>query len=422
MNQNLSAKIPPQCGVYMFVDRKKRPLYVGKALNLKKRIASYFREENEKSEKIQRLLHQTDRIKTYLADSEVEALLREAELIKKFNPPFNVRLKDDKSYQFIRITGMDFPRLEKIHAFSIKNLPLEKKSKDLFFGPYPLGNVVQILSSLRRLFPFRDCSPAKFYRQHRLEKPCLYGNIRLCPAPCVGTISQDLYRMHIKSIVAFLKGRKKRLLSSLQKAMVGAARQQNFEQAAFLRDQWQRLKTVISSSGSGREEFSIGLGKVGNYQVSALMARLEAYDISHHHGQSAVGSLAVFVKGQPEKNSYRRFRIQTDKTFDDYRMLGEVLRRRFTNKNLDRPPGAILVDGGRGQIAVAQGVLQELNLKIPLYALAKKEETLYHSEDGQSKVVRLNLPRHSPLLHLFQRMRDEAHRFALSYHHHLRRL
>jgi excinuclease ABC subunit C len=400
-------------------------------------------------------LEKASSVKTSLVGSEVEALLLEADLIKRLKPPYNVRFKDDRGYQFIRMTREEYPKLEKVsQPLAGGEIPRSARDKHDWrsgtagsgpanlFGPYPLGNVVLILKALRKVFPFRDCSLAKFQRYQRLKRPCLYGELRLCPAPCVGQIKAVDYQQHVKNIVELLKGRKKKVLRQLKRKMQAAAKNQDFEKAAFWRNQWQKLSFLEPTPYPPEMEDS--LLKISPTNVLGKKTRAEAYDISHLTGKEAVGAMVVFTNHTPEKNAYRRFRIRGQKTLDDYAMLQEVLHRRLTNQQLGPLPDLILIDGGPGQLTAAIQVQKKLGLRIPTCALAKRKEEIYtqstqrldflarHSGHAQNlilepprmtrpKITRLVLPSTSPLLHFFQRLRDEAHRFALSYHHRLRK-
>lgn len=410
-------RLTDKTGVYVFLDAKNKPLYVGKAVNLRRRVLSYFRELSCLDKKVERLLLRTAKIKTYRAESEIAALLLEADLIKRLKPLYNSRLRDDKSYQFIRISQEAFPRLEGTHQPQLDSFPLNKNRRLRLFGPYPLGDINFILKTLRRIFPFRDCREVKFKRYQKLGRPCLYGDLNLCPAPCIGRISASFYQQHIKNITAFLQGKKKKVVTNIKKEMRILAKNRDFEKAAFLRDRWQRLAllnqaAVTSYSPNRLESF------VAKEKEKGQPNRSEAFDISHLSGQAAVGSMVVFRGEHPEKESYRRFKIKAKRTLDDYAMIAEVLRRRLTNKEIGALPDLILVDGGPGQLAAALKVQEERGLYLPTYALAKRQEDVYTTE--KTKIVRLVLPRSSPLLHFLQRMRDEAHRFALSYQRQLR--
>jgi len=266
------------------------------------------------------------------------------------------------------------------------------------------------VKSVRAIFPFRSCARVP-------KKPCLYLHLRLCPGMCVQKISPRGYRENLKALKMFLQGRYKQLLKDLFGKMQKAARQELFEEAGALRDRLSSLNEIITQTKEPhREDLILVLQKV--LRLKKPPYRIEAFDISEISGSAFCGAMVSFVGGWPNKNNYRKFRIKTVKGVDDYAMMREILRRRYGQGKLRQMPhpDLILIDGGKGHLSCAQGQLSSLGLvRIPVIALAKRLETIY-TPSGQA----LNLPENSKVLHLLQRIRNEAHRFAIAYHRKLR--
>lgn len=411
--------LPNQPGIYLFHGKLGNILYIGKARDLKKRLGSYFRQE-KLDDKSRRLLNTTARIETRITGSEVEALLLEVALIKKHRPPFNVQLKDGKNYAYIRISRDEFPKVEKVRTAD--------KAGD-YFGPFPLENVERILKDLRYYFPYRDCSSAKYHHFQKLDRPCLYGDLGLCPAPCCARIDKDNYRKKISLLKLFIQGKRSQILKKLQSGMKLAAKNEAYEKAADFRDTLARLnrlraaESILSNRHSGSQiskELTdlaqlIGLGN------KKAVTRIEAYDISNISGKLATGAMVVFTAGLADKSGYRRFRIRGPSEPNDYRMMQELLSRRLANNKLGPLPDLILIDGGKGQQAIAEAILKERSLTIPVLALAKRKEEVYLPLDGRGLFRRRKEVKNTPAGYLLQRIRDESHRFAHAYFTHLKR-
>jgi len=396
--------LPDFPGVYIFRDKDANVLYVGKARSLKKRVQSYF--NRPLNTKTQALLSKIADIDYLATDSEAQALVQEAALIKEKLPPYNISLKDDKSFPLICISHEDFPL--------VRICRKKKKTPEYrYFGPYPNVKLLrQAYKAMRGIFGFRSCL-------NMPRKSCLYYRIHLCQAPCAGKISQKGYSRVIDDIILFLEGRHEDLVFKLSQRMQAAAKAENFEEAAMLRDQLAALAQVSSASPyqSQRLRESEELRRV--LGLKRRPVRIEAFDVSNISGQQSCASMVSFFEGRPDKNNYRRFRIKTVQGINDYSMLSEVIGRRYRRlieENLAMPD-LILIDGGKGQLSVAERQLKDLQLKITVISLAKENEDIFTSSRGEAK--RLNLD--SPALLLLQRIRDEAHRFALAYHHILRR-
>lgn len=438
-------------GVYIF-HRAGTPLYVGKALNLKKRLASYFQKNSGMSTKIQKMLAEATRLETIETDSEIEALIKETELIKKYRPKYNVLMRDDKSYFYVAITRDKFPRIFVTHQprREIRNPKSEipnklqirnskrvsnfvlRASNFRYIGPFTSGgDLRRTLKLLRRVFPYCTC-----LKPH--TRPCLSSQIGLCPGYCcvIGIKKKELritkyqkeYRTNINKIIAILSGNRTRLVSTLKKQMREAARKEHYEDATRIRDQLFGMEDVFSHRMVLRapEDGSVWQTTLGHLQrllkTEKAIERIEGYDIATISGTAATGSMVVFTNGRPDKAHYRKFKIKTVRGQNDVAMLKEVILRRLHHAEWQFPQ-LIVIDGGKPQLGTALSVLREFRSKkqelksILVTALAKKEEVLY-TERGNTLYLKRGQPE---LLHLFQRIRDESHRFARAYHHRLRR-
>jgi len=382
---------------------RKRVIYVGKAVSLKKRVASYFR-GSRRDARLDDLVREIRDFSFIPTASEAEALILEAHLIKKYDPKYNILLRDDKSFPYIEITKEKFPRVALVR-------PREKKKGAFYYGPYVNPRLIrEALALIRRIFPFCTC--------RRFPKtPCLDVHLGLCPAPCVGHISEKEYKKNIRHIRQILEGRKDVLYKNLTREMEALARKREYEKAARVRDQIQAVTALYSSTPhvnhfKETEQLQHALG------LPKRPARIEAFDISNIMGYQSVGSMVSFLNGRPDKSRYRRFKIKTVAGIDDCRMIAEIIRRRVGRLQREGAsfPDLILVDGGKGQLAASVEELKLLEADIPIMALAKREEEVFLP--GKRKAVRL--PRESLAMRLIQRIRDEAHRFAITYHRKLR--
>jgi len=543
--KDLLQTLPAKPGVYLMKDKRGEVIYVGKAVNLRSRVRSYFHTSAGHSPKLRRMAAKVADVDFIVTDSEVEALILECNLIKEYRPRYNVRLKDDKRYPYIKVTWQDdFPRI-----YVTRRL---EQDGARYFGPYAsAGAVHQTLDLLRKIFPYATCGRKITGRD---ERACLYYHLGRCLAPCIGAVSREEYRGMIEQLCLFLEGRTERVLADLKAKMKAAAENLEFERAALLRDQmravekvtegqkvvslaggdrdvigWARengeacvqvffiregkligrdyfilegadeedSKEVLSSfikqfynkatfippeillpqeiegtstiqrwlggkrgtevtlkvprEGTGRELVEMAaenaaetlaalrsqrsmeesrnvqaLAELQEYlKLERAPTRIEGYDISDIQGKSATGSMVVFVKGAPRKSEYRRFKIRTVEGIDDYAMLQEVLRRRLKRAEREKSgtwtllPDLIVVDGGKGQLNAALEVLAEFGLdkQIPIVGLAKRREEVFIPESSRPLI----LPPGSQGRFLLQRIRDEAHRFAIGYHRKLRR-
>lgn len=533
--------LPKSPGVYLFKDSKGDVIYVGKAKNLRNRVRGYFQVSRDKGIKLTRLVERIEDLDTIVTDNELEALILESTLIKKHKPKFNVTLKDDKSYPYLKITIH-----EKFPAVYVWRQPVNDGS--LYFGPYSSGGAVRTtLKLLNKIFLFRDCSNTKFSNRSR---PCLNYQIGICPAPCVNYISEEEYRGHIDHVILFLKGKDRDLIKSLKIKMKEVSKKQDYEKAAKIRDRLKAIdillerQKVISRKQVDRDIFAIIrhedhleililfvrngalIGKKGFHfiqpeisdsetfssfltqyysaqfvpdeivlpfklpggdtfkeflkekkgrevtvaipkrgdkkrfllmaqtnvkqqarlreqttedvvsilnqlqarlKLSNLPSAIECYDISTFHGSQSYGSQVTFKDGLPDKSRYRLYKIRSVEGMDDFGMLREVLERRF-KPSLDRMslPDLVVIDGGKGQLAIARGVLKELEVEnVDLIALAKaKTESSFQSADINKTDERIFIPgrknpvilKFAPALYLLERVRDECHRFGITHH------
>ena len=547
MTENLIAEqlrgLPSSPGVYLFKDAEDNILYVGKAASLRHRVGSYFGGGQRLTPKLQRMVSQVNDLDYFVTSSEQEALILELNLIKRHHPRYNVRLKDDKTFPYLKIDlSEDWPRV-----FITRRL---EEDGGRYFGPFASARSVrQTLKLIKGIFPFRSCSRSI---TDSTSRPCLEYHIGHCLAPCLGVVSRQEYAGVIKQVVLFLEGKQEMVVRELESRMNKAAEALDFETAARLRDQIQAVEEVVEGQRIatavrgeqdviafaqdkdqayvqvffirggkliGRESFLLQgtryeepgqvmtsfikqfyasspyippllllqhpvedmatiqswlqskRGKRVNIQVPRrgnkkqlldivvanaeqgleqmkikqlasptalstaldgikrelglprLPSRLEGYDISDIQGMAAVGSMVVFDKGKPKPAHYRRFKIKTVSAANDYAMLQEVLRRRFKRAGVASDtwailPDLVLIDGGRGQLNAAREAMEEVGAgSVPIASLAKENEEVFIPQKSEPII----LPRSSPGLRLLQRLRDEAHRFALGYHQRVRK-
>jgi len=382
-------------GVYLMKDRAAHVIYVGKAADLKKRVSSYFQKKPRETRNAL-LISQIADIETIETASEHEAFLLESRLIKRYKPRFNVSLRDDKSFPFIKITREPYPRV-----LIGRRKPNEAVE---YIGPYTNVRALRAaVQSLRKIFPF--CSCRRF-----LKTVCLDYHLGLCSGPCADKISKEHYRKIISDFKHFLLKGSRSLAQQLEKNMHSCIAAQRYEDALQLRERIKALGVLAQQSKSSLFEL------VGIFQEPR---RIEAFDISTLLGKESVGSMVTFISGKPSKNNYRRFKIKSVEGIDDYMMIKEVIHRRYRRvvaESLERPD-LIVIDGGKGHLSAASDALRKEGLDIPMIAIAKEKELIYTIKHAQPIALRAD----DRQLQLIQRVRDEAHRFALAYHHLLRK-
>lgn len=413
--------LPTTPGVYFFKDKKGQIIYIGKASILKRRVSSYFAKnnKNQNDQKTLRLVENIADITWIETASEVDALFLESEFIKRHKPLYNVREKDDKNFIFIRITMQeDFPTV------SLVRRPADDKSR--YFGPFVQSyGVRQALRYLRKVFPY-------FVKDKHKYSSKLEYQIGVLPRP---DISKSDYRKQIRKLVLVLEGKSTQLIDQLQKDIGKLSKKRSYEEAAELRNQFLALKALNSRVIFGGEE-KIALGvDSALFELAELLGlkkaprRIECYDISNFAGGDSVSSMVVFSDGLPDTKAYRHFKMRT-RGPNDFAMMQETLTRRFSERNKAWPkPDLIIVDGGKGQLSSSKKTLDSMDVKVLTVGLAKRFETLVIDTNDISSSTSLrkeggyymyNFEANSALLHLLQRVRDEAHRFAVSYHTHVR--
>jgi excinuclease ABC subunit C len=434
MNKTLKERantLPAVPGVYIFKDAKEQIIYVGKAKNLRSRVGSYFQNTMEPGTKTAALINRINDVTYIEALSELEALILEAELIKKHRPKYNISQKDDKSYLYILIRNekVDYAGKKLLLPRVLTARQSDIKEKDKFFGPYPDGTTAKyIIRAVRKFLPYRDCSSTKFSRYHNLKRPCLYGHMGLCSAPCTGAVSINDYKKQVKRVERFLSGGSARIIGSLIKEMNKAVKAERFEEAAELRDVVKKIEYVsqgFKAPGKYLENPYLVEDLITRSlddlvkNIPALKGvpkRIECYDISNISGKEAAGSMVVATNGRLDKSEYRKFKIKFKEKPDDFTMIREVVSRRL--KNDWAHPDLMIIDGGKGQVTAALKAVEDGGHFIPVIGLAKRFETVvYYSGDRFEEV---NLPKTNEGLKLLQRLRNEAHRFARRYHHQLR--
>lgn len=417
-------ELPEEAGVYFFFAQG-TPIYIGKAINLKARLSSYF--TTRLAPKTAKMISEAQELTFIKVESELDALLLEAKLIHDLQPHYNAALKDDKHPLYIRITKEKYPRV-------ITARKIEESDPNLaFYGPFPSSwSVRSVLKMLRRIFP---------YSEHKVgSRPCLYSHIGLCE-PCPNFIesleSRDQrlelrrkYLRNVRNIKRVLERRTDRVLKELYSDMSEFSKEERFEEAKIIRDQINALEyisqPILPTEGflenpnlleDLRTEELKDLRKIlmenGQWPMANLR-RIECFDVAHLSGTFPTASMVTFIDGKADKNFYRHFRIRQEKGMDDVSSMREVISRRIRNFGNWGRPDLIIVDGGKGQVGVFQKALAEE--KIPVVGLAKQFETLVTPQKEGFKEIRL---KESPALHLLQRIRDEAHRFARRYHHKL---
>ena len=550
MNTDIKKQIklmPKLPGCYQYFDKNGEIIYIGKAKNLYNRVNSYFIGDKKDSPKLQVMVPQIVKVECIVVNTEVEALILESELIKKYKPKYNILLKDDKKFPYFLITDEEYPRITVVRKAN-KNM-----QKGKYFGPYTDSRAMYCtLETLGKIFPLKKCKTPKFK-----SRPCLYYDIGQCSAPCQKLITSEDYKKILKDVELFLSGRQGELLKALENEMKKASDNLEFEKAARYRDSYNDIKKtmekqkVVSENTRINQDFvgivksdslycatilqvrqgrlinkkdftfshlansqvndineiaqavlreyygiitdteipskitlgtklddielyekwlSARLGKtvsineaksqrdkemltmaqntaefnleqaklkeltiiqndyneVGTYLMEKLNLKkfphtIECYDISHIQGTNTVASGVYFENGMPKKSKYRKYKLRTLEKgeVDDFKSMREILKRRFKRIKSGeiQPPDLIIIDGGKGQLSSVIEVMKEMGLNLDIVSLAKREEEVFLPNKTQPVIFALN----SPALHLFQRIRDEAHRFAITFHRQIKK-
>lgn len=418
-------QFPTTPGVYLMKDAEDRVIYVGKAVNLRSRAGSYFLAAAREERRTADLVTEIADISYIETETEVDALLLEARLIKDIQPRFNTDLKDDKTFPYLQLTTReDFPRVE------FTRTPRSKGTR--LYGPFTsAGQLRETITVLQKIFRFRTCSLdiEADDEKWRWFRPCLLASINQCTAPCNLRISKDDYRRDILRLRMFLDGKRTQLFRELEKEMQEAAKNLQFERAAAIRDQLKALRSIELRGDLDTHEqpevFYIdpkkgmaGLKKVLN--LPELPRRIEGMDIAHLQGGETVASVVQFIDGLPFKHGYRRYKIRTVQGVDDFASMREVVSRRLRGlqQKGESFPDLLLIDGGKGQLNAAIAAMRAIEIEPPMtISLAKREEEIFLPGESEPK----RLSRNSFALRLLQYVRDEAHRFAQHYHHLLRK-
>ncbi len=419
--------LPDNPGVYFYYNDQSDVLYIGKATSLKKRVGSYFTKAHD--DRIAKLVSEIARIDYIETPTVIEALVLEANQIKKYLPPYNIMIRDDKSFLYLVITNEDYPKpifmrgleLERmgVKPFSEK---LSKKAQQKFlrvFGPYTSGQSLRTaLELVRKVIPWSTCDHPDVSGR---AKACFNYHIKRCPGVCTGEISKTEYRKIIRNLILFFEGKKEQIKKKLVREMKKASNELRYEGAQELKRQIFSLEHIQDVSLITRDDTDIFVARHATRDEPYInaMGRVEGYDISNISGTSSVGSMVVFEGGKPAKSEYRKFKIKTVKGANDVASLEEMVRRRLARAekqpNAWPLPDTMLIDGGKGQVNRVVSILDELGLDIPVIGIAKgldrkQDRLVYDKSNLELKRVAENEKE------LFQKVRDEAHRFAARYH------
>lgn len=412
INKNSLSKLPNKPGVYLYKNIQKEVIYVGKAVNLRNRVKSYFIGKS-REKRTDNLLENIEKVDYQVVFMETEALLLEARLIKQYQPKYNRLLKDDIRYLYVGITKEEYPRIKLIRQ------PEHEENLLDWYGPFPSSySLKEILRFLRRIFPYctdSRCSP---------QKPCFYYHLRLCPG--VGLIPVDKYQQNIQKLRLFLNGDVKSLMKKLTRQMNDLSKALKFEEAAEVKEQIKRIENLLGKYQRTDEEgkFEKQLAQLKEILIKYqgfdpfIIKRIEGYDISNLGNNLVVGSMVVFINGEQDNSLYRQFRLENLQ--GDTEGIYEILKRRLKHQEWIYPQ-LILVDGGKGQVSAAVKAAREMGMmgKVGVLGLAKEYETIVIPRFGTDSIKgwkEINLAANSLPLQLLQHVRDEAHRFAQRYY------
>ena len=412
--------IPQKPGVYIFRDRFGEVIYVGKASNLRKRLSHYFQRSRSTlaDPKLRSLINSIDSWEVIPVKNESESLILESRLIKEYAPKYNVLLRDDKRFFLIKINlGEPYPK--------IRLTRIRRNDEYRYFGPFPKGDVKGTADFLTRYFGLRACQPD--IPDEKDFKHCLASKIKNCSAPCVGKVTREGYLERVAALMKVLGGDCEEVVCEIRKKMEKASLEKKYEVAARWRDLLSNVEEIFGEKkrsfrfaaipSSFAEDSVQELQKVLGIEKEPKV--IEAFDISNISGQFAVASMVCFRDGRPERKSYRRFKIRDVHQIDDFAMMNEVVKRHYSRKLAENRENTdlIMVDGGKGQLNAALDALISIKYPpTPILGLAKRNEEIFLPNRTDPVI----LDRSSPALKLLQAVRDEAHRFAISYHRELR--
>lgn len=428
-------ELPKEPGVYFHKDARGEIIYVGKAAVLRNRVRQYFQASRTRDPKTDALVSEITDLDWVTVETELDALFLEAEMIRRYMPRYNILLRDDKAMSYVRINIKD-----EHPTVTLTRRPLDDKAQ--YFGPYfSAFSVRRALKYLRRIYPFSTHSV------NAPKRPCLQYHLGLCPGIEGGKGGLKAYRENLKKLIQYLKGERVQLIRDTEREMKLAAKNQDFELAAIYRNQLHALKGLTRQIVFSDREFldiskDKGLSELTDILgLEKIPRRIEGFDISHMQGTDNVASMVVFVSGVPDKAAYRKFKLRIPGN-DDFAHMHEALTRRLSEKNRKDwgEPDLILIDGGKGQLQAAIKARDEAGLSTPMIGLAKREEEIVvHKESSNVTIQRFKLnkanalitesdvfslillPNRSHIVKLLQRIRDESHRFAVSYHSVLKR-
>ena len=425
VNQSDYDLLPRLPGVYRFYDKENTLMYIGKALSLKDRVSSYFKNDHLDRPHIIPMIPKIVKIGYISTTNEVESLILEAALIKQYQPKYNIELKDDKSFAWIYIsTNEQFPKVK-----VVRSITKTEYQKGKLFGPYPDGSSVRrVYRYLRKVFPFCNCKSK--------EEEEMYYQIELCAGPNIGKINKEDYREIIKELISVLQGKRVNIINRLQKEMDYLAKNEKFEEAALLRDKINDLKYVSRSTGLDLSTNELQYSAYKQEKLNAIakqleidhIKRIECYDISHQAGKNGYGSMVVSVDGYPRSEMYRSFKINIENTGDDYSSLREVIQRRLRlieDKEFGDIPDLIVIDGGPNQLLAIYDIVNKYNnigiLGISKGRKYKRKGSRLHDEFWIYDKLSLNTDSLTPKIRqinlrnpeIIASLRDEAHRFVI---------
>jgi excinuclease ABC subunit C len=432
VNEKLTAKLkdlPKEPGVYFHKDANGEIIYVGKAAVLRNRVRQYFQASRNRDPKTELLVTEIADTDWQVVDSELEALFLEAEMIRRYMPRYNILLRDDKSMTYVRINFKDtYPHV------TFTRRPLDDGAD--YYGPFLSALALKkALKYLRRAFPYST-------HVQLPKRACLQYHLGLCPGPETGQLDEKTYKANLRRLVRVLQGQRKKLIIELEKEMKDYSKSSEFEKAAIARNQLYSLKNLGQQVIFSDKEFHDISKDHALVELTKLLGlakpprRIEGFDISHMSGTDTVASMVVFTNGVSDKGSYRKFKSRTSGN-DDFAHMRETMTRRFSDKNIKHwgMPDLLLIDGGKGQLEAALSVLREKDIKLPVIGLAKKHEEIVVRNDwpythlNPEMILKLrgfsrqsedftlvDIPNNSNIVKLLQRIRDESHRFAVSYH------
>lgn len=424
------SQLPQKPGVYLFKNKEGRVIYVGKAKNIKKRVSSYLKKTNldarlqapKRSDggqaKTLLLVRDIVTINFIEVTSEIEAFLLEAALIKKHKPHYNIKLIDDKSYPFIKIGKGTFPYIQITRKLEDKNA--------VYYGPYTEATTLTyLMRTLRRIFPYQSV-------KNHPKRNCLYYHLKLCPCLPNHPEARSKYMSDLRKLENFLKGKTDRVLKKLARELKDTVKHEQFEDSEIINKQIQGIERMINQKNEPEKYAADHSYRKKRVKLELLslqdvlesngisvkkLHKIECYDISNTSGTNATGSMVVFIDGVDSRANYRKFRIRGAQTPDDFRMHKEVMERRLNHVEWALPD-LFVIDGGKGQVSAVGEVFKSRNIKIPMIGLAKREETIVIPHGN--KFIEVTLPKDTPGINLLRRIRDEAHRFAITYHKKLR--